>query len=71
MDFSLALLIAANFSGCTFYGINLLGADLREADFSDSDLRGAFFLTQGQLNAAKGNRNTRIPEGLSHPSHWD
>ncbi len=71
MDFSLAPLIAASFAGCTLYGVNLLGADLRDADLSDADLRGVFFLTQGQLNAAKGNRNTLLPPGLSHPPHWE
>lgn len=56
-------------------GADLRMADLIGADFRDTDLRGAnlsdsIFLTQAQLNAAKGDDNTKFPKSLSRPKHW-
>ncbi|MCP2312084.1 hypothetical protein FHR36_005250 [Kitasatospora paracochleata] len=31
---------------------------------------GPLFLTQPQLNAAKGDATTRIPATLARPTHW-
>lgn len=70
MDFSLSLLIATNLEGCSLCGTNFLGADLRDANIRDADLKESIFLTQGQLNSAKGNENTRIPETLERPVSW-
>lgn len=70
LDFSMKLLIAADFTGCTFDGTVFLGADTRDANFSNADLREAAFLTQGQINSAKGNRNTKIPSHLYYPITW-
>lgn len=69
-DFSMKLLIASQFCNCRFDGAIFLGADTRDADFSNADLREAVFLTQGQINCAKGNRNTRLPENLEYPVTW-
>jgi len=33
-------------------------------------LEGAISLTQEQVNAAKGDERTRLPEGLTRPAHW-
>ncbi|WP_435798157.1 pentapeptide repeat-containing protein [Streptomyces decoyicus] len=49
---------------------DLIGADLRDADLGGADLTGALFLTQAQLNAAKGDAATRLPAALSRPAHW-
>ncbi|MFJ8668720.1 pentapeptide repeat-containing protein [Streptomyces sp. NPDC093600] len=65
-----ALLIAADLSGADLSLADLIGADLRDADLSGADLTGALFLTQPQLNAARGNAATRLPAGFDRPSHW-
>jgi uncharacterized protein YjbI with pentapeptide repeats len=49
---------------------DLLGADLRDADVRGADLREALFLSQSQVNGARGDGLTRIPERLGRPSHW-
>jgi uncharacterized protein YjbI with pentapeptide repeats len=70
-NFSMSLLIAANFSGCSLRKTNFLGADLRDANFKNTDLSESIFLTQMQLNSARGNSNTKIPVNLSRPVTWE
>ncbi|MFD7263747.1 pentapeptide repeat-containing protein [Streptomyces sp. NPDC059874] len=65
-----AYLIAADLSHADLRKADMIGADLRDTNLRDADLREAVFLTQPQLNAAQGNRNTRIPPTLTHPTHW-
>jgi hypothetical protein len=65
-----AYLIAADLRGSDLSGVDLLGADLRDARLEGADLSAALYVTQPQLNAARGNRETRLPRGLSAPSHW-
>lgn len=65
-----AYLIAADLSGADLRTADLIGADFRDTDLRGSDLRGALFLTQPQLNAARGNAETRIPASLTRPAHW-
>lgn len=65
-----ALLIAADLSGADLRSADLIGADLRDADLSRADLTGSIFLTQPQLNAAKGDAATRLPPALDRPAHW-
>ncbi|MEU7028271.1 pentapeptide repeat-containing protein [Streptomyces sp. NPDC014779] len=65
-----ALLIAADLTGADLSLADLIGADLRDADLSGADLTGALFLTQPQLNAARGDAATRLPEGFERPAHW-
>ncbi|MFE2014407.1 pentapeptide repeat-containing protein [Streptomyces sp. NPDC059491] len=65
-----ALLIAADLTGADLSLADLIGADLRDADLSGADLTGALFLTQPQLNAARGSAATRLPEGFDRPAHW-
>lgn len=70
----------ANLRGAYLIGTDLRGADLRladliGADFRDADLRGAdltdsLFLIQSQLDAAKGDSNTRLSPSLTRPKHW-
>lgn len=69
-DFSMNLLIAANFQECSFDGANFLGADTRDTDFSYADLREAVFITQGQVNCARGNSNTKLPAKFRRPISW-
>ncbi|MEU1039394.1 pentapeptide repeat-containing protein [Streptomyces sp. NPDC005551] len=65
-----AYLIAADLTGADLRGADLIGADLRDADLTDADLTGAFFLTQPQLNAARGSAGTKLPESVTRPGHW-
>lgn len=65
-----AYLIAANLARADLRVADLIGADLRDADLSGADLTGSLFLTQTQLNAAKGDRSTKIPPALEYPGHW-
>lgn len=69
-NLSMALMIAANLEGCSLKGTNFLGVDLRDANIKNTDLSGSVFLTQMQINSAKGNRNTKLPKSLSHPESW-
>ncbi|MFI2206147.1 pentapeptide repeat-containing protein [Streptomyces sp. NPDC020192] len=65
-----AYLIAADLTGADLRDADMIGADLRDADLSDADLTGAFFLTQPQVNAARGSAGTRLPGSVSRPAHW-
>lgn len=65
-----AYLIAADLTGADLRGADLIGADLRDADLTDADLTDAFFLTQPQLNAARGSAGTRLPASVGRPAHW-
>ncbi|MFC6089081.1 pentapeptide repeat-containing protein [Saccharothrix lopnurensis] len=65
-----AYLIGADLRGADLRLVDFIGADLRGADLSGADLTGAFYLTQAQVDAARGDRGTRLPTGLRHPAHW-
>ncbi|MFF8828112.1 pentapeptide repeat-containing protein [Streptomyces sp. NPDC015131] len=65
-----AYLIAADLTGADLRQADLLGADLRDARLAGADLTGALFLTQPQLNAARGDARTTLPERLTRPAHW-
>ncbi|QKW54533.1 pentapeptide repeat-containing protein [Streptomyces buecherae] len=65
-----ALLIAADLTGADLRGADLIGADLRDTALHGADLTGALFLTQAQLNAARGDARTTLPAGLTRPGHW-
>lgn len=65
-----AYLIAADLSGADLRSADLIGADFRDADIRGADLTESIFLTQSQLNAAKGDSNTKLPPSLSRPTHW-
>jgi uncharacterized protein YjbI with pentapeptide repeats len=65
-----AYLIAADLTGADLRGADMIGADLRDADLTDADLTGAFFLTQPQVNAARGSVGTRLPGSVTRPGHW-
>ncbi|MEK4029099.1 MULTISPECIES: pentapeptide repeat-containing protein [Bacillaceae] len=65
-----ALLIAADLREADLRVTDLIGADFRDADLSGADLTGCIFLTQAQVNAAKGNTKTKLPSALTPPAHW-
>jgi uncharacterized protein YjbI with pentapeptide repeats len=65
-----AYLIGADLRNADLRQADLIGADLRDADVRGADLTGALFLTQSQVNAARGDRATKLPEAVTRPSHW-
>lgn len=58
-----ALLLGADLRGADLRRADLLGADLRGADLRGADLTGALFLTTTQLDGARGDATTRLPDG--------
>lgn len=69
-DLSGAFLIAADLRATDLTGADLIGADLRDADLRGANLTNCIFLTQGQINSAKGDLTTKLPEALLVPTHW-
>lgn len=69
-DLGGTLLIMANLKGTDLTGTNLIGVDMRNANLEDADLSNALFLTQAQINTARGNEKTRLPKLLIKPEHW-
>ncbi|AKU19298.1 hypothetical protein VV02_25100 [Luteipulveratus mongoliensis] len=65
-----ALLVAADLRGVDLSGADVTGADLRDADLRGADLRGTLYLLQSQLNSARGDATTRLPERCGRPAHW-
>ncbi|WP_329454667.1 pentapeptide repeat-containing protein [Streptomyces sp. NBC_01497] len=65
-----ACLVAADLRGADLRSADLIGADLRDAELAGADLTDTLFLTQAQLDAAKGDRATALPPSLSRPAHW-
>ncbi|MET9803868.1 pentapeptide repeat-containing protein [Streptomyces sp. NPDC006368] len=66
-----AYLIAADLTGADLRRADLLGADLRDARLAGADLTGALFLTQPQIDAARGDARTVLPGTLTRPAHWE
>jgi len=62
-----ANLDGGHFNGVTFGNAILLDATMMATDLSDADLSMAQGLKQEQLNAACGNMNTKLPDGLYVP----
>lgn len=65
-----AYLIRADLRGADLTGADVTGADLRGADLRGAALAGTLFLTQAQLDAARGDRATTVPAALLHPPRW-
>ncbi|HEX8032728.1 MAG TPA: pentapeptide repeat-containing protein [Ktedonobacterales bacterium] len=65
-----AYLIGADLRGADLRLADFTGADLRDADLRGADLTGSIFLIQLQLDAAKGDSETRVPASLTRPAHW-
>ncbi|MFD6426068.1 pentapeptide repeat-containing protein [Streptomyces sp. NPDC060198] len=70
-DLRSACLVAADLTGADLGLADVIGADFRDTRLSRADLTGTLFLTQVQLNAARGDAATRIPPSLVRPAHWD
>jgi len=65
-----SIAIAADLRDARLHRCDLLGVDLRDADLSGADLTGAIYLTQMQVNSARGDAATVLPAGFERPSHW-
>jgi uncharacterized protein YjbI with pentapeptide repeats len=65
-----AMLIACDLRESDMRLTDLIGADFRDADLSGANLTGSIFLTQAQVNSAKGDIYTKLPPSLSIPDHW-
>jgi len=65
-----ARLIGADLTSADLRLADLLGADVRGADLSGADFTGCLFLTQSQLDAAKGDAGTKLPPTFTRPTHW-
>jgi hypothetical protein len=80
VDLSEVVLRGADFHGADLRGADLRGARLSEADLSEADLRGADLrgarlseakgLTQAQIESARGDVHTELPEGMVRPANW-
>jgi hypothetical protein len=74
-DLSSAWLVRADLSDTELGAANLSGAWLVDADLSDAtltmaDLRTTVGLKQAQLDAARGDHSTQLPDGLRRPDDW-
>jgi len=65
-----AYLLGADLRGADLRRTDLLGADLRGADLRQARMRTSLFLTQPQLEAARGDGGTTVPAWLTRPKHW-
>jgi hypothetical protein len=69
-DLSDARLGGANLSRAWLGGATLSGARLTVTRLAGADLRKAKGITQKQVNAARGDGKTRLPDGLRRPDDW-
>lgn len=65
-----AYLIGADLTRADLRLADLTGADLRGAQLAGADLSGALFLTQAQLDAARGDATTELAPALRRPAYW-
>lgn len=69
-DFRGAYLIASDMQNSDLRAVSFIGADLRDANLSGANLSTSMFLTQMQINSAKGDGKTILPSHIQRPSHW-
>ncbi|NMO97999.1 pentapeptide repeat-containing protein [Paenibacillus lemnae] len=62
--------IASDLRGADLRFADVIGADFRDADISGADLSDVLFLTQMQVNAAIGDKLTKLPPYFDTPDHW-
>ena len=61
---------AKHLAGTDLLVANLRSMKLRDARLEGAQLTAALFLSQPQLNSARGTKTTLLPPGLSAPPHW-
>ncbi|WP_339365108.1 pentapeptide repeat-containing protein [Vallitalea maricola] len=62
--------MATNLREVDLSGADFIGADLRDADVSGANLKDSIFLTQSQINTAKGDYYTALPTILVRAPNW-
>ena len=70
VNLTLAKLDVADLRRADLGGADLTKADLSETDLRGADLRNAKNLTQQQIDKAKGDSNTKLPDGRRMPEAW-
>jgi hypothetical protein len=65
-----AYLVGADLTRADLRLADLTGADLRGAQLAGADLSGSLFLTQAQVDAARGDATTKLAPALRRPAHW-
>jgi uncharacterized protein YjbI with pentapeptide repeats len=65
-----ARLIGADLRNADLRWADLIGADMRRADLAGANLTGSIFLTQSQIDSAKGGPDTKLPASITPPRHW-
>lgn len=69
-DLRSSYLTGADLRQADLTAADLIGADLRDTDLRGANLAQSIFLTQMQLNAARGDAGTTLPPRLVRPSQW-
>jgi uncharacterized protein YjbI with pentapeptide repeats len=74
-SFKKADLTGADFTDSDEVSTKVAGADLENAILKDTNLQGTDLrevrnLTQGQIEQAKGDKNTQLPDELQRPASW-
>ncbi len=69
-DLRSAYLTTADLRLTDLTAADLIGAELRDTDLRGSDLARSIFLTQMQINGARGDAGTTLPPRLTRPPHW-
>lgn len=65
-----AYLLGADLRGADLRMADVIGADFRGADLGGADLTGSIFLTQSQVDSARGDLRTELPPSITRPAHW-
>ncbi len=61
----------SNLEGADLDGANLEEADLKDASLVGADLSESGRLQQEQIDEAKGDKKTKLPEDITRPESWD
>ncbi len=70
VDLSNRRLFKVDLSGATLLNVNLSEANLQDTNLESAILSTVKNLTQEQVDKAKGNEKTKLPDGLNRPKHW-
>ncbi len=70
VDLSNRRLLGVDLSGATLLNVNLSEANLQDTNLESAILSTVKNLTQEQVDKAKGNEKTKLPDGLNRPKHW-
>lgn len=65
-----SLLIGADLTGADLSWCDVLGVDFRDANLAGARVDHAIYLTQMQVNSARGDSATILPSGFEPPAHW-